>query len=220
MKIAIIERIENYDEEKPFSKRYYLDDWYVQIFNDLDVLLIPVVSQKNIEQVVNMCDGLIVTGSFNDVHPKYYGEKPIDGKDYVYDEFNLVKDLVKGFEKANKPIFGICAGIQEINVIYGGTLYQQIPNHRMIDGSKHIVKLSEESFLHNVYDKKEILVNSYHNQAIKDLAKGFKVSAISEDGIIEAIEKGNVVAVQWHPEIIKDMKLFKDVVEKLFKIRK
>lgn len=60
-------------------------------------------------------------------------------------------------------------------------------------------------------------MNSYHNQAIKDLAKGFKISAISEDGIIEAIEKDNIVAVQWHPEVLKDMKLFKGIINKLFK---
>ena len=217
MKLAIIERIENFDEKKPFNKRYYLDEWFVDVFDDLDVVLIPIVSEKNAEQVANICDGLIITGSINDVHPKYYGEEPIRGKQYELDEFNLVKNSVKAFEKESKPIFGICAGLQEINVIYGGTLYQQIPNHCFKDGSKHSVDIKDGSFLHEIYNKNEIEVNSYHKQAIKDLAKGFKISAISKDGIIEGIEKDNIIAVQWHPEALKDMTLFKGIVEKLFK---
>lgn len=75
MKIAIIERIKNYEGEHPFNKKYYLDNWFREIFDELDILLIPVISEKNLEQVVDICDGLVVTGSANDVHPKYYGEK-------------------------------------------------------------------------------------------------------------------------------------------------
>lgn len=218
MKIAIIERIENYDGDKPFNKRYYLDNWFREIFDELDILLIPVISEKNLEQVVSICDGLVVTGSANDVHPKYYGEQPVGDKKYIFDEYNLVKNIVQLFEKANKPIFGICAGIQEINVIFGGTLFQQIPNHFLRDGSKHIVEVKEKTFLYDIYNKNTIEVNSYHKQAIKDLAKGFKISAISKDGIIEGIEKGNIIAVQWHPEVIKDMNLFKGIIQKIFKV--
>ena len=217
MRIAIIERIENYEKEKPFNKRYYLDYWFKEIFEDLGILLIPVVSEKNLEQIVDICDGLIVTGSANDVHPKYYGEKPMEGKKYSYDEYILVRDLVKLFAKVDKPILGICAGIQEINVIFGGTLYQQIPNHYFRDGSKHVVEIKEESFLSKVYNKKEIEINSFHNQAIKELAEGFKISAVSKDGIIEGIEKGNIIAVQWHPEVMEDIKLFKDFINTFFK---
>lgn len=217
MRIAIIERIENDENDTPFNKRYCLDNSFKEIFDELNILLIPVISEKNLDQIVNICDGLIVTGSFNDVHPKYYGEEPISGKKYIYDEFILVRDAVKIFEKANKPIFGICAGIQEINVIYGGTIFQKIQNHCLKDGSMHSVNISEESLLYDIYNENVIEVNSYHNQAIKDLAKGFKISAISKDGIIEAIEKDNIVAVQWHPEVLKDMKLFKGIINKLFK---
>ena len=83
----------------PFNKRYCLDNWFKEIFDELNILLIPVISEKNLDQIVNICDGLIVTGSPNDVHPKYYGEKPISGKKYIYDEFILVRDAVKTFEK-------------------------------------------------------------------------------------------------------------------------
>lgn len=215
MKIAIIERIENYEKDEPFNKRYYLDNSFRKIFDELNILLIPVISEKNLDEVVNICDGLVVTGSANDVHPKYYGEEPT--KEYKFDEYGLVKNIVELFYNANKPILGICAGIQEINVIFGGTLHQQIPNHNLRDNSKHNVELAENTFLYEVYEKKNIKVNSYHKQAIKDLAPEFKITAISEDGIIEGIEKENIIAVQWHPEILEDIKLFSMFIDKMKK---
>lgn len=217
MKIAIIGRIENYDEDKPFNKRYYLDNWFREIFDELGILLIPVLSEKNLNEIVNICDGLVVTGSANDVHPKYYGESPISDKKSDFDEYGLVKHIVELFSNANKPILGICAGIQEINVIFGGTLYQQIPNHSLRDGSKHRIKIKNNSFLYEVYKETEIKVNSYHKQAIKDLAPNFEITAISEDGIIEGIEKNNIVAVQWHPEVLYDMKIFEGFINKYFR---
>ena len=213
MKIAIIERIENDDNDKPFNQRYYLDNAFKEIFDDLGILLIPVISEKNLEDICNICDGLIVTGSANDVYPQYYGEEPI--KEYKFDEYPLVKNIVELFAKADKPILGICAGIQEINVIFGGSLYQQIPNHYLRDQSQHKVKLTKKSFLYDIYNTDYIKVNSYHKQAVKDLAPDFKITAVSDDGIIEGIEKDNIIAVQWHPEIIKDMKLFKYFINKI-----
>ena len=70
------------------------------------------------------------------------------------------------------------------------------------------------SFLYETYNNDLIEVNSYHKQAIKDLAPGFKITAISEDGIIEGIEKDNIVAVQWHPEVVYDIKIFKSFITK------
>ncbi len=75
MRLAIIGRYEEYINEKPFNKRLYLDYDYKRIFDDLDILLIPVISEKNIEQIAEDCDGLVVTGSINNVNPKYYGER-------------------------------------------------------------------------------------------------------------------------------------------------
>lgn len=217
MKLAIIERLENLEEEKPFNVRYYLDSYFKDIFDKLNVLLIPVVSDKYIDEISNMCDGLIITGSVNDVNPKYYNEKLIPGKELKFDEYNFVKNIVLSFSNKKKPILGICAGIQEINVIFGGTLYQNIENHRLFDQSKHKIKIEKDSFLYDVYKSEEIEVNSYHRQAIKDLAPNFKVTAISKDGIIEGIEKDNIVAVQWHPEALYDINLFKGFIDKYIK---
>lgn len=119
-----------------------------------------------------------MTGSANDVYPKYYNEEPIEGKKYdKFDEYLLVKKCVEEFNKYNKPILGICGGIQELNVIFGGTLFQSIPNHNLKDQSKHILNIEKNSFLHKIYKKEKMEVNSYHKQAIKDVAPGFKIIA-------------------------------------------
>lgn len=212
MILAIIERIENIKEEQPFNNRYYLTEHYKKIFDELDIVLFPVVSSKNLEKVCNICDGLIVTGSCIDIPPHYYNEKPIVGKKYDIDEFKLDKDAIKLFSDANKPILGICGGLQSINVVFGGTLYQRIENHN-IKGSTHKIEIKSNTFLDKVYKEKTIAVNSYHCQAIKDIANEFKISAISEDGIIEAIEKDNIIGVQWHPEEMQDITFFKKFIE-------
>lgn len=213
MKIAVIERIENDDNKDTFNKKLYLSSYFQEIFANLDILWIPIVSEKFTEEICDICDGLLVTGSANDVHPKYYHEKALAGKEYKYDEFPTVKKAIELFNKRQKPILGICAGIQEINVVFGGSLNQKIDNHNLLDNSKHLIKIEENSVLYDIYRKKEIKVNSYHNQSIKQIAPGFKVTAISSDGVIEGIERKNILAVQWHPEVTNDMKLFKKFID-------
>lgn len=86
------------------------------------------------------------------IFSKYYGQEPIKGKEYKFDEYGLVQKTVQLFSEANKPILGICAGIQEINVIFGGTLNQKIPNHDLKNQSKHKIILEEASFLYGEKD--------------------------------------------------------------------
>ena len=160
-----------------------------------------------------MCDGLLVTGSVHDVHPKYYQEQVLSGKEYKYDEFPMVKRAVELFSKNNKPILGICAGIQEINVVFGGTLNQLIENHNLRDSKKHKIELKKNSLLYDIYKEKNRKVNSYHKQSVNKVAPGFKLTAISSDGVIEAIENENIIAVQWHPEVVNDIKLFERFID-------
>ena len=75
------------------------------------------------------------------------------------------------------------------------------------------IKIDTKSFLYDVYQKQEIEVNSYHRQAIRKLAPNFKVVATSKDGIVEAIEDGNIIGVQWHPEVLYDVGFFKKIFE-------
>ncbi len=154
IKIAIIERIESKEDNKPFDKNYYLNSHFQEILKKLNILWIPIVSEQFSEEICEICDGLIVTGGRNDVHPKYYQEEVLEGKKYQYDEFPMIKKAIELFEENKKPILGICAGIQEINVVFGGTLNQAIPNHQLKDGSKHQIEIEENSILYPIYRKK------------------------------------------------------------------
>lgn len=210
--LAIIERTENIENEKPFNNRYYLTQHYKEILEGLDILLFPIISEKNLEKVCELCDGLIVTGSASDIHPKYYKEEPLRTKTYEIDEFKLDKKAIKLFSDAGKPILGICGGIQAINVCFGGSLNQQIENHDL-KNELHAIAIKENSFLHKTYNQNKINVNSFHHQSVKKVAQGFFVTAYAEDGTIEAIEKDNVIGVQWHPEEMNDLKFFENFVK-------
>lgn len=217
MKIAIIERLENYKEDEPFNKRYIIDESYKEIFDQLNALVIPVISENNLEEIADICDALILPGSAVGVDPKYYNDVPFPGKKYKYDEYKLDKKVIDLFVKSNKPILGICGGLQTLNVYFGGDLNQNILNHKLTDGSMHKIKIAPNSFLSEVYNQEEIEVNSYHRQAIRKLAPNFDIIAVSEDGIIEAIGDKNIIGVQWHPEILRDMKFFTKFVNKFLR---
>lgn len=214
MKIAIIERLKKDTEGYPFNQNFLIDKLFQTIFDELNILLIPVISEKNLDEVANLCDGLILPGSFIGVDPKYYHDVPFPGKEYPYDEYILDKQILDLFVKAKKPILGICGGMQTLNVYFGGTLNQNILHHKLSADERHKVLIEPHSLLYEIYNQDVIGVNSFHRQAVKDLAPGFKITAKSQDGIIEAIERDNVIGVQWHPEALHDIKFFSKFIEK------
>ncbi len=203
MILAIAGRVEFCSNQK----RYYITDNFKECFDKLDILLFPVISDKNIDKVCKICDGLILGGTSYDINPKYYNELPNKDLTYDVDEYYLDKKLIDKFSKLRKPILGICGGMQSINVYFGGALYQDIKNHAL-NGKTHEIEIKKDTFLYEVYKDDKKQVNSYHHQAIKDVANNFLVSAVSEDGIIEAIEYNNIIGVQWHPEKVEDEKFF------------
>jgi putative glutamine amidotransferase len=162
-------------------------------------------------------DGLVLHGGA-DVSPLSYGEQPLSDKwagDKIRDEYEI--DLVAAFERQGKPVFGVCRGLQLLNVAYGGTLYQdiatQLPQalqHRdasVYDRNFHTVDIVAGTHLAQLYPQQSrVKVNSIHHQAIRQLAAGFEIEAVShEDGLIEAIRRTDakqpyLAAVQWHPE--------------------
>ena len=160
-------------------------------------------------------DGLLLEGG-SDVWPGSYGEVPLQDKwsgDRVRDEYEMA--LVSAFTTARKPVFGVCRGLQLLNVAFGGTLYQDIATQRpeaqvhrdaaLYDRNFHELRFEPGSRLDALYaGSGTVKVNSVHHQAIKDLAPGLVVEARSpRDGLIEAVRQpGNsfVAAVQWHPE--------------------
>lgn len=145
-------------------------------------------------------DGLLLSGG-PDLDPEWYGEENTAslGIDRDYDRRGF--DALKYFYEAGKPVLGICRGFQVINVFFGGSLHQDIPDHNLKPEERHKVIFTEENFLADVYPP-EILVNSFHHQAAKVPGKGLRVFAYAEDGTIEAAvhKDGRVFGVQWHPE--------------------
>jgi putative glutamine amidotransferase len=160
-------------------------------------------------------DGLVLHGGA-DVWPGSYGETPLQerwGGDRIRDGYEQA--LVRAFVAAGKPVFGVCRGLQLINVAFGGTLYQDIATQRpeavahrdadAYDQHFHPVEIVAKTRLSALLDcAGSYQINSIHHQAIKDLAPGFVVEARSpEDGVVEAIRHTGaayVAAVQWHPE--------------------
>ena len=219
MILAITERYEKFNNEKFFKENFYLNKYFKDIFEELNVLLFPVASNTQLETVVDICDGLVVTGRSIDVNPKYYDQETIEATnlgDYKLED-ELDFSLIKLFHKVNKPILGICAGIQSINVCFGGSLYQDIQNHSSKEELKmHSINIEKDSFLEKCYKTNKLKVNSFHHQAINKVAQDFKVIATSEDGVIEAIEYNNILGVQWHPEQMMDIKFFREYIELYF----
>lgn len=212
MIIAIAGRLENIAAEKPFDNRYYFTAYFKEILDRLDVLPLPIMSEKNLDKIADMSDALILPGSYTDIPPSYYGEKPMNGRNYDVDEFKTDDAAIGFFVQKNKPILGICGGLQSINVHFGGSLYQSIDNHKGTELT-HKVKIKKGSFLDKTYGSSELVVNSLHCQSIKDVAPGFDVIAESPDGIIEAIQKDHIIGIQWHPEVLGDLEFFKSFIK-------
>ena len=181
-------------------------------------VLLPIADlPEDCPRLVETFDALLVPGGV-DIAPQYFGEEPRDTVTCVDRELDVFElALIRETAKAGKPIFAICRGLQVVNVAFGGTLWQDIPSqcpeaqgHYQKTDSRseeyHTVKLLPGTRLREIFGEAEILTNSYHHQAIRDLAPGFAVSAQTADGIIEGIEnkEGSILAVQWHPECMEE----------------
>ncbi|MBQ1821699.1 MAG: gamma-glutamyl-gamma-aminobutyrate hydrolase family protein [Clostridia bacterium] len=177
-------------------------------------VMLPLLDdEESLKRLVDTLDGFLIAGG-QDVSPALYGEetKPTC-KETCPERDAMESVLLRLLWDADKPVFGICRGLQILNAHLGGTLYQDLltehpsgVNHRMAapyDRAEHSVSLLRESPLHALLNADSIGVNSCHHQAIKTLAPGLQPMAISPDGLVEAVyapEKRFVWAVQWHPE--------------------
>jgi putative glutamine amidotransferase len=188
----------------------------VEAAGGLPVILPPSTSPTTLRELVNRLDGILISGGDFDIHPSFYGEKPIEALGKLKPErteFEL--ELTVLALKRELPVLGICGGAQAINVALGGALYQDIAtqcahhrNHQQgaqkeIGG--HRVRIEPDTRLRQIVRRQDLEVNTTHHQAVKRLGKGLVVNATAEDGLIEGIESSNhsfLLGVQWHPEVL------------------
>jgi len=196
-------------------------------------ILIP-YQQELIEEYVTLCDGFIFPGGEYDIDPSYYDAER-DPKTSISNDARTIFEiaLITAVLKEDKPMLGICAGEQLLNVVCGGSLYQDIGSCIKTDidhkpgknreQNHHSIRIEKNSLLHNIVGTEEYMVNSHHHQAVQKLGKGLIASAIAPDGVIEAIEHPKYtfcLGVEWHPEYEKnqeDSKIIKSLIQHALK---
>ena len=203
-------------EQAQAVKHRYLEA--VETHADAIPLIVP--SNQDITHAADLVarlDAVMLTGSNSNIAPRHYGS-PLTGQapiDDGRDDFSQA--LIHAAITAAKPVFGICRGLQEINVALGGTLRdlresgegavhhapQDVSLEEMF-GFGHQIAVNAGGMLRRIVDADRLDVNSVHFQAIDRLADGLVVNATGPDGVIEAISASHtpapVFAVQWHPE--------------------
>ncbi|MFJ7735037.1 gamma-glutamyl-gamma-aminobutyrate hydrolase family protein [Lysinibacillus sp. NPDC097287] len=178
-------------------------------------MILPFGVEADVAQILSISDGLLLSGG-HDVHPFHFGAEPSPKLGQIYPERDTVElTLTNAAIARQMPIFGICRGIQLLNVALGGTLYQDIDSEyhssKLLKHTQqaargvatHYVNIEQDNVLMQIVEREQIAVNSYHHQAINVVGETLKVVAKSNDGIIEAVSHQSLpfcLAVQWHPE--------------------
>lgn len=172
-----------------------------------------------VDDLLEACDGFLLTGGRPNVHPEEYGELETE----AHGTFDRARDaialgLIRACVERGQPFFGVCRGFQEVNVAMGGTLYPEIRelpgrmNHRMPpDGTieekfelRHDVSFTQGGVFHDVLGAPKVRTNTLHGQGIKEAGARIVIDGYADDGTPEAIyvrdAPGFTLAVQWHPE--------------------
>ncbi|HKL04182.1 MAG TPA: gamma-glutamyl-gamma-aminobutyrate hydrolase family protein [Roseovarius sp.] len=173
----------------------------------------------SVEELLQTCDGFLLTGGRPNVHPEEYGETPTE----AHGAFDRARDaitlpLVRACLERGQPVLGICRGFQEVNVALGGTLHPEIrdlpgrDNHRMPpDGTleekfalRHTVRFTEGGVFHRLMGAQEVLTNTLHGQGVVKPGLDIVIDGYAPDGTPEALyvqgAHGFALGVQWHPE--------------------
>lgn len=177
-------------------------------------LMLPLTAEDAaLDQLCALCDGFLLTGG-HDVSPALYGEQALPKCGDTSPQRDAMElGVLRRAMAHDKPVLGICRGIQFINAALGGTLWQDLPSQRPsavchrqkppYDAPAHTVGVLPDTPLYRLLKTDTLAVNSYHHQAIRDLAAPLEAMALSPDGLIEAVRHPGqrfLWAVQWHPE--------------------
>jgi putative glutamine amidotransferase len=205
------------------TRRFYLGRDYSEAVygaGGLPVHIPLIADREHVEDIVSHIDGVLLPGCDSDPDPALYDEDPHPKLGQVVPEKDTTDLLViEEAEKRGLPIFGICFGMQILNVARGGSLIQDIPsqvedsiNHQQgipRERNSHRIRIDSRSLLGelsaNALNTPNISVNSHHHQAVKVLGENLRATSWTSDGVIESIEDirpvSKVFAVQWHPEL-------------------
>ncbi|HSA78318.1 MAG TPA: gamma-glutamyl-gamma-aminobutyrate hydrolase family protein [Nitrospirota bacterium] len=219
-------------EVQPARNLNILDQDYGRAVLQAGGIPVPILGiDTSIPEIVKRLDGFVFTGG-DDIHPRFYKEKPLsDARMLISPNGRITFEiaLFKAAARAGKPVLAICYGTQLVNIALGGRLYQDI-ELQVSDPIKHVassvgekvfhfVDIFEGTLLSRIMGASRIRVRSAHHQSVKNPGRGLHLSAVSHDGVIEALEprtKNFLIAVQWHPEKTPNdrysKKLFKALV--------
>ena len=213
MKIPVIALMPLIDEKR---ESYWMLPGYMKGIEQAGGIpvMLPLTSDHRIlKKVVSDFDGFLLTGG-HDIDPQIYGEKKTELCGEISQERDEMEQyLIENILKLDKPILGICRGLQILNAVLGGTLYQDLTkqhpsdviHHQSppYDRPVHEVSIQQDSPLHRLLETDILPVNSYHHQGIHSLAPELEPMARASDGLIESVrlpEADFIWAVQWHPE--------------------
>jgi len=218
--IGITSDLAGADRGKKVEPLYFLAQRYVKAIVDagaIALVLPPTSSSRSaLRRLLAHLDGLILSGGNFDIHPNYYGEKPLASLGMIKAErSNFELDLTAAALSQDLPVLGICGGAQAINVVLGGSLYQdigaQVANAQEHQQSRktvrrgHRILIEPRTLLRKILGRSHAEVNTTHHQSVKTLGQGLIVNALAGDGVVEGIESTRhafVIGVQWHPEVL------------------
>ena len=181
-------------------------------------IILSVGIENDVKQLSTMLDGLVLTGG-GDIDPTLFNEEPHPSLGTVSPSRDSVEiAMVHEMLSLDKPVLGICRGLQILNVAVGGNMYQDIHSQYSRPGlqhaqksprnhQSHFVQMVKGSLLESITACNQIKVNSFHHQAVKDVPEPLIISGVASDGIIEAIESTGhtfVLGVEWHPEELSE----------------
>ncbi len=236
--------MEDHDPEIYSGYRFeFLKQQYYEALEKYDLVILPLPNTEHIEHTdyyIDLIDGLMLVGG-EDLTPALYGQEKSKktGATYTRRDY-LEREMIFKAVSRKIPILGICRGHQTINVIFGGSLYQDLDereeesiDHRQTAdrdfSNTHEIEIVPDSRLAGLLGKKPTVVNSAHHQVLKRVPEGLKPVAYAPDGVVEALEGTDdnyIMTVQWHPEVVPDSevssKIFEDFsgVSRAYKRRK